>query len=89
MNSLIFQGNFGQQEDKKHRATYRALADSEEKLKFYSARQIACRVLGSKGYLCQKVQFQLVLALMMLLSIKHKQTNTYDTEHEHRDIDTF
>lgn len=48
------QGNFGQQEDKKHRATYKALADSEEKLKFYSARQIACRVLGSKGYLCQK-----------------------------------
>ncbi|PNX93121.1 hypothetical protein L195_g016270 [Trifolium pratense] len=48
------QGNIGQQEDKKHRATYKALPDSEEKLKFFSARQIACRVIGSKGYLCQK-----------------------------------
>lgn len=56
-----FQGNFGQHEDKKHRATYKALPDSEAKLKFYSARQIACRVIGSKGYLCQKVQFKLIL----------------------------
>lgn len=57
-----FQGNFGHQEDKKHRATYKALPDSEAKLKFYSARQIACRVLGSKGYLCQKVLFNLIFA---------------------------
>ncbi|CAI8592608.1 unnamed protein product [Vicia faba] len=48
------QGSFGHHEDKKHRATYKALPDSEAKLKFYSARQIACRVIGSKGYLCQK-----------------------------------
>lgn len=54
---LNVQGNFGVQEDKKHRATYKALGDSEQKLQFYSARQIACRVLGSKGYLCQKVRF--------------------------------
>ncbi|KAF6138993.1 hypothetical protein GIB67_010719 [Kingdonia uniflora] len=47
-------GNFKVQEDKKHRATYQALVDSEKKLQFFSARQIACRLLGSKGYLCQK-----------------------------------
>ncbi|PIA26994.1 hypothetical protein AQUCO_08400037v1 [Aquilegia coerulea] len=47
-------GNFKVQEDKKHRATYQALNDSEKKLQFFSARQIACRLLGSKGYLCQK-----------------------------------
>ncbi|KAJ7981462.1 DTW domain-containing protein [Quillaja saponaria] len=47
-------GHFGVQEDKKHRATYQALGDSEKKLQFFSARQIACRLLGSKGYLCQK-----------------------------------
>lgn len=43
------------QEDKKHRKTYEALGDSEQKLQFFSARQIACRLLGSRGYLCQKV----------------------------------
>jgi hypothetical protein len=43
------------QENKKHRATYQALGDSEKKLQFFSARQIACRLLGSRGYLCQKV----------------------------------
>ncbi|XP_054813685.1 uncharacterized protein LOC129314305 [Prosopis cineraria] len=48
------QGNIGTQEDKKHRATYQALGDSEKKLQFYAARQIACRLLGSRGYLCQK-----------------------------------
>ncbi|KAL5730319.1 hypothetical protein ACHQM5_003155 [Ranunculus cassubicifolius] len=48
------QGNFKVQEDKKHRAKYQALHNSEEKLQFFSARQIACRLLGSKGYLCQK-----------------------------------
>ena len=50
-----FQGYFKEQEDKKHRATYQALGDSEKKLQFFSARQIACRLLGSRGYLCQKV----------------------------------
>lgn len=50
-----FQGYFKVQEDKKHRATYQALGDSEKKLQFFSARQIACRLLGSRGYLCQKV----------------------------------
>ncbi|CAJ1956572.1 unnamed protein product [Sphenostylis stenocarpa] len=53
-NGGKLQGNFRLQEDKKHRATYQALGDSEKKLQFYSARQIACRVLGSRGYLCQK-----------------------------------
>ncbi|KAH1104039.1 hypothetical protein AAZX31_13G280100 [Glycine max] len=50
----VSEGNFRVQEDKKHRATYQALGDSEKKLQFYSARQIACRILGSRGYLCQK-----------------------------------
>ncbi|ESW21847.1 hypothetical protein PHAVU_005G104000 [Phaseolus vulgaris] len=53
-NGGKLQGSFRIQEDKKHRATYQALADSEKKLQFYSARQIACRILGSRGYLCQK-----------------------------------
>ncbi|OVA00594.1 DTW [Macleaya cordata] len=48
------QGSLKVQEDKKHRATYQALGDSEKKLQFFSARQIACRLLGSRGYLCQK-----------------------------------
>ncbi|KAI9177871.1 hypothetical protein LWI28_020132 [Acer negundo] len=48
------QGDFKVQEDKKHRATYEALGNSEKKLQFFSARQIACRLLGSRGYLCQK-----------------------------------
>ncbi|EEF44441.1 conserved hypothetical protein [Ricinus communis] len=53
-NGGKLQGEFKLHEDKKHRATYEALGDSEEKLQFFSARQIACRVLGSRGYLCQK-----------------------------------
>ncbi|XP_042520678.1 uncharacterized protein LOC122094087 [Macadamia integrifolia] len=48
------QGDFKLIEDKKHRATYQSLVDSENKLQFFSARQIACRLLGSRGYLCQK-----------------------------------
>ncbi|KAM3301805.1 hypothetical protein P3S67_016307 [Capsicum chacoense] len=58
---MVFRGNHGKlsgdfkvQEDKKHRAKYQSLSDSEQKLQFFSARQIACRVLGSRGYLCQK-----------------------------------
>ncbi|KAK4369259.1 hypothetical protein RND71_013051 [Anisodus tanguticus] len=58
---MVFGGNHGKlsggfkvQEDKKHRAKYQSLGDSQQKLQFFSARQIACRVLGSRGYLCQK-----------------------------------
>ncbi|KAL3632286.1 hypothetical protein CASFOL_025270 [Castilleja foliolosa] len=47
-------GGFKVQEDKKHRAKYASLGSSEEKIQFFSARQIACRLLGSKGYLCHK-----------------------------------
>ncbi|KAH9609816.1 hypothetical protein KSS87_023290 [Heliosperma pusillum] len=47
-------GEFKAEEDKKHRATYEALGGSDIKFQFYSARQIACRLLGSRGYLCQK-----------------------------------
>nr|XP_043624888.1 uncharacterized protein LOC122596385 isoform X2 [Erigeron canadensis] len=47
-------GDFRTQEEKKHRSKYRALDDSEQKLQFFSSRQIACRLLGSRGYLCQK-----------------------------------
>ncbi|XP_073119427.1 uncharacterized protein [Henckelia pumila] len=53
-NHGTLSGDFKVQEDKKHRAKYASLADSEEKLQFFSARQIACRLLGSRGYLCQK-----------------------------------
>lgn len=52
---VVIQGQFRAQEDKKHRSKYQALGDSEKKLQFYAARQIACRLLGSRGYLCQKV----------------------------------
>ncbi|CAH9114043.1 unnamed protein product [Cuscuta epithymum] len=48
------QGDFKVHEDKKHRAKYKSLNDSEKKLQFFSARQIACRLLGSRHYLCQK-----------------------------------
>ncbi|KAE9457635.1 hypothetical protein C3L33_10455, partial [Rhododendron williamsianum] len=47
-------GDFKVHEDKKHRAKYQALGDSEKKMQFFSARQIACRLLGSRYYLCQK-----------------------------------
>ncbi|KAL6543372.1 hypothetical protein OROHE_010892 [Orobanche hederae] len=48
-------GGFKLQEDRKHRAKYASLSSSEEKLQFYSARKIACRLLRSRGYLCQKL----------------------------------
>ncbi|CAA7397461.1 unnamed protein product [Spirodela intermedia] len=48
------QGSFRVQEDRKQRGVYRSLPDSEMKMQFYAARQIACRLLGSRGYLCQK-----------------------------------
>nr|TKW21525.1 hypothetical protein SEVIR_4G125000v2 [Setaria viridis] len=47
-------GDFKDVEDKKHRAVYETLADSDQKLQYFSARQIGCRLLGSRGYLCQK-----------------------------------
>ncbi|XP_044466466.1 uncharacterized protein LOC123196479 [Mangifera indica] len=53
-NGGKLQGEFKVQEDKKHRATYQALGDSEKKLQFFASRLIACRLLGSRGYLCQK-----------------------------------
>ncbi|CAI9089409.1 OLC1v1023978C2 [Oldenlandia corymbosa var. corymbosa] len=53
-NHGSLRGNFKVQEDKKHRAKFQSLGDSEKKLQFFSARQIACRLLGSRGYLCQK-----------------------------------
>ncbi|AEE27597.1 putative DTW domain-containing protein [Arabidopsis thaliana] len=53
-NGGKLQGPFGAYEDKKHRATYEALDDPEKKFRFFSARQVACRLLGSRGYLCQK-----------------------------------
>jgi hypothetical protein len=49
------QGDFKDVEDKKHRAVYETLANSDQKLQYFSARQIGCRLLGSRGYLCQKV----------------------------------
>ncbi|XP_022748942.1 uncharacterized protein LOC111298492 isoform X2 [Durio zibethinus] len=53
-NGGKLQGDFKVQEDKKHREKYLALGDSDKKFQFFSARQIACRLLGSRGYLCQK-----------------------------------
>jgi len=46
-------GQAGVTEDRRHRAIYRTLSDSEAKLQFFSARQVACRILGSHGYLCE------------------------------------
>ena len=68
------QGDFKVVEDKKHRATYQALGDSAEKLQFFAARQIACRLLGSRDYLCQKVcgfliKQEVALDIMMFSSI--------------------
>ncbi|XWS68633.1 hypothetical protein CRYUN_Cryun04dG0107600 [Craigia yunnanensis] len=53
-NGSKLQGDFRIQEDKKHRAKYLALGDSDKKFQFFSARQIACWLLGSRGYICQK-----------------------------------
>ncbi|KAI0492270.1 hypothetical protein KFK09_026539 [Dendrobium nobile] len=46
--------NFRIQEDIRHREVYQSLTEYKEKLQFFAARQIACRLLGSRGYLCQK-----------------------------------
>lgn len=64
-----FQGDFKVQEDKKHRAKYASLSNSEEKLQFFSARQIACRLLGSRGYLCQKVHSWLNFTCIVSLQV--------------------
>ncbi|KAF3779718.1 hypothetical protein EJ110_NYTH40720 [Nymphaea thermarum] len=47
-------GAFKEREEKKHKAMYQSLLDSEKKLQFFAARQIGCRLLGSRGYLCHK-----------------------------------
>ncbi|XP_039143059.1 uncharacterized protein LOC120280329 [Dioscorea cayenensis subsp. rotundata] len=41
-------------EDKKRRTLFQSLTDSEQKIQYFAARQIAHRVLGSRGYLCQR-----------------------------------
>lgn len=46
-------GEAGKTEDRRHRAFYHTLSDSEAKLQFFAARQVACRILGSHGYLCE------------------------------------
>ncbi|CAM6106203.1 unnamed protein product [Calypogeia fissa] len=46
-------GRPGAVEDHRHRAFYETLSHSEEKLQNFAARQVACRVLGSKGYACE------------------------------------
>jgi hypothetical protein len=53
-------------EDRKHRAVYETLADSDQKLQYYSARQIGCRLLGSRGYLCQKVACESVMEFSVI-----------------------
>lgn len=55
------QGEAGKTEDRRHRAFYHTLPDSEAKLQFFAARQIACRILGSHGYLCEHVSFRKLL----------------------------
>ncbi|KAG6552102.1 hypothetical protein Mapa_006411 [Marchantia paleacea] len=45
-------GRPGAEEDHRHREFYETLTDSESKLQNFTARQVACRVIGSKGYLC-------------------------------------
>ncbi|KAL2610873.1 hypothetical protein R1flu_022565 [Riccia fluitans] len=45
-------GRPGAEEDHRHREFYGSLYDSESKLQEFSARQVACRLIGSKGYLC-------------------------------------
>ncbi|KAL3681340.1 hypothetical protein R1sor_024296 [Riccia sorocarpa] len=43
----------GAEEDHPHREFYETLNDSEAKLQEFTARQVACRVIGSTGYLCE------------------------------------
>ncbi|KAL3682079.1 hypothetical protein R1sor_000101 [Riccia sorocarpa] len=46
-------GRPGAEEDYRHREFYETLNDSEAKLQEFTARQVACRVIGSTGYLCE------------------------------------
>ncbi|KAL3697484.1 hypothetical protein R1sor_011560 [Riccia sorocarpa] len=46
-------GRPGAEEDYQHREFYETLNDSEAKLQEFTARQVACRVTGSTGYLCE------------------------------------
>lgn len=39
---------------------YQSLVESEDKLRYFSARQIACRLLGGREHLCQKVYFSYI-----------------------------
>lgn len=64
------QGDFKVHEDKKHREKFKSLGDSEKKLQFFSARQIACRLLGSRDYLCQKV-YALSIFFVCFNSVVH------------------
>ncbi|KAM0939531.1 putative DTW domain-containing protein DTWD2/YfiP [Dioscorea sansibarensis] len=41
-------------EDKKRRTLFQSLTDSEQKIQYFAARQIAHRLLGSRDYLCQR-----------------------------------
>ncbi|KAJ0963096.1 hypothetical protein J5N97_028218 [Dioscorea zingiberensis] len=41
-------------EDKKRRTLYQSLTDSEQKLQYFTAWQIAHRLIGCRGYLCQR-----------------------------------
>jgi hypothetical protein len=49
---FVLQGRPAVAENQRHRAFYHTLLDSEAKLQFFAARQVACRILGSHGYLC-------------------------------------
>jgi hypothetical protein len=49
---FVLQGRPAVAENQRHRAFYHTLSDSEAKLQFFAARQVACRILGSHGYLC-------------------------------------
>ncbi len=52
---FVLQGRPAVAENQRHRAFYHTLSDSEAKLQFFAARQVACRILGSHGYLCHDV----------------------------------
>ncbi|KAJ4770245.1 DTW domain-containing protein [Rhynchospora pubera] len=47
-------GNLKVIDDKKKRSVYAKLSDPEQKLQYFTAQQVACRLVGSRGYLCQK-----------------------------------
>lgn len=56
---FVLQGRPAVAENQRHRAFYHTLSDSEAKLQFFAARQVACRILGSHGYLCHDVSSRL------------------------------